>query len=801
MMGSKHPDADCENCPLIQKPLAATQGPKDAKVALVSRSPGYHEALQGKPFSGPSGKVLDHLLKQNGIERKDILVTNTVLCAPDAGKVPPAAIKACSKRLTTELRDCELVLCAGSEAVGELIGRGSIDRYRGYRIQRGSKVLVATNNPALVLRDDSTFPNLVKDFKRAFNPIPPPKLPKVRVIEDGEEAREYVTALRDAPGLVASDIESRGGLSHKATLVSLQFSVAEDEAVVFGERGGIFNDEQFIADFLRPLLESRDHCFVWHNGKFDVKILRYGYGIVARVDEDTMLMSYDLDERGGVHGLEYLLAEEFGWPDYEPASVKKFKKTGIVENYDELHLYAGYDTAGTYQLFKLYDPQVKERAEKDKSNSYKHLLIEGSEAISQMEVAGFPYNISDAADMYDHEVGPELRRLVLDMRKFLDNPLYNPGSSVQNSALYYDTWKVSHAMQDRPDKKRSCDEAALEEIIGNRYTFPEQKKAKITTDAVDISVGQEKHHRIIEFTEMLMRHRKLSKQASTYIVGMIKRAVNDPDSKIYTDLLIHGTTSGRLSSRNPNLQNITRTKEGLPDVRSLFMASPGRVIVQADYSQAELRCIAEYSGDPTLTKVYKEGLDLHDITAERFFGKNFKKEERQTSKNMNFGMFYRQSAATFREKHGIDEKLAQKYIDWAHTEFPTVWEWEKDVEKEVKAKGYLLSPYGRRRRFHLLTPENIQAVYREAINFYPQTTASDCTLRAVILLCREIDWNRATIVLTVHDSILGNVDTNYVEEYSNVCRQVMESRPKDEIGWTLPFVVDINAGPNWGALV
>lgn len=354
---SKHPLADCENCPLIDRPICPSSIPPNADVALVSRSPGIHDATVGRPFAGRSGEVLDHLLKQNGVSRNDILVTNVVLCSPKAGKVPPEAIKACSGRLKSELEHSSLIIAAGSEAVNLLIGRGAIDYYRGYRIRRGSRTFVATNNPALVLRDDSTFPNLVKDFRRAFNPLPAPQFPTVRIIDVCDEARKAIVDMSKHTGLISADIESRGGLTHKAKLVCIGFSASGSKAVVFGE--SVCRDEKFLAE-LGTFLESTDRHYIWHNGKFDVKILR-NYGIQARVDHDTLLMSYCLDERPGYHSLDYCLMENFGWPNYEPKSVKEFKKTGELKFPSELYKYNGWDTAGTMQLFNRFTELMHEQ--------------------------------------------------------------------------------------------------------------------------------------------------------------------------------------------------------------------------------------------------------------------------------------------------------------------------------------------------------------------------------------------------------------------------------------------------------
>lgn len=783
----KHPLAECEVCPLYSQPCAPSVIPKNPVAAFVSRSPGYYEAKTGVPFSGPSGDVLNYLLKEQGVKREEMLLTNVVLCSPPEGKVPGEAIKACAPRLGAELSNMDLVIAAGSEAVNLLVGRGAIDRLRGYRITRGEKTLVATNNPALCLRDDSTFPNLQKDFRRAFNPIPEPVLPKVEVIEDVDKARKYLRSLTGYR-YIACDLETRGGLSHRASIVSIQFSTDGTSATVLGEQGGIFSDRNFIDRDLRTVLEHRHSKFIWWNGKFDVKILRHSYGIDARVDEDGMLLSYATDERGGVHALEYCLMDEFAWPNYEPKSVKEFKQTGIVENYDELYEYAGRDAAGTYQLYELLSERVRTE---NTEEPYRKLLLEGSEACTKIELAGFHYDVDAAADLMEEEVKPELEQKIKHMRDIIDNPLYNPRSTKQTSILFYDTWKISHAMRSRPDMNRSTDDSALNEIIAGRFT-----SSKLAKYGRGITSGDEEYAMAMKFAKELKRFRELSKQADTYIVGLIERAIDDPDGRIYTNLLLHGTTTGRLSSRNPNLLNITRTKEGLPDIRRLFIPSPGRLICQSDFSQAEMRCIAWLSQDPELLRIYNEDLDLHNIAAENFYGPNFTSEQRSRSKNMNFGVAYGQGAATFQEKHEIPEREAQKYIDWWWGYFKGVSAWKKEVIKKMKT-GRVLSPFGRVRRFHLLTKENLNASIREAVNFVPQSTASDLTLRSVILLAREIDWKRAAIVLTVYDNIIGDVKESYVDQYKKVCEQIMVTRAKDELGWQIPFRVDIGVSPNW----
>lgn len=360
----KHPLAECENCPLAKRPMAPTVGPADSDVIFVSRSPGFHEAMAGKPFSGPSGKVLDYLLKEQGVERKDIRLTNVVLCAPNDNKVPKEAIKACKPRLQQDISNARLIVAAGSEAIAGVFGKArSIQSVRGYRHELSDgRIVVATNNPALVIRDDSVFPNLRSDFRRAFNPPDPPVLPTVEVIENPKAARHYIESIiEEHTGILSTDIESRGGIRKTATLISLQFATDGSRAVVLGEREALWNDQRFIENYLRPLFRSRDIEFLYHNGSFDTKVLRHSYGCEARIDQDTILLSAALDSRPGTHSLEYLLMNELDWPKYDDDEIANIKKTGIVTNYDKFHTYAGLDVAGTYQLF-FY---LKDKALKD----------------------------------------------------------------------------------------------------------------------------------------------------------------------------------------------------------------------------------------------------------------------------------------------------------------------------------------------------------------------------------------------------------------------------------------------------
>lgn len=418
---------------------------------------------------------------------------------------------------------------------------------------------------------------------------------------------------------------------------------------------------------------------------------------------------------------------------------------------------------------------------------YTNIMLPAANFLRDVEMVGLIYDVDAAADAFENEVNPELNQLIKDMRDISGLPLLKPTSPQQMAVLYYDTWGIEHEMQNRPPQQgrtfeRSTDDSARRVILEESYT------CKSTVDRGTVDTFVRKHHRFA----------KLNKLNSQYIVGLIPYALEDPDGRIYTNLNLHTTETGRLSSTDPNLQNIARPRPELPDIRQLFIAPPGRQIVQADYSQAELRVIAYLSQDEQLLRIYTEGLDLHNEVATMFFGENFTSEQRSTCKNMNFGVAYRQTAKSFKEKHNINPKQAQKFIDWWWGRFSGVTRWEKGIEKEVHT-GTVTTPFGRKRRFYLITDQNKQALYREGINQNPQSIASDFTLLSGVKIHNEIDRQRAAINLLVHDSIMAEVDDNYVDEYETICKQVMESVPKETLGWDIPFVSDVGHGATWGA--
>jgi DNA polymerase I len=507
-----------------------------------------------------------------------------------------------------------------------------------------------------------------------------------------------------------------------------------------------------------------------------------------------MLLSWCLDERpgdpesgAGGHSLEWLLKDYLGWPKYETTAIRTFKKKGTIGNKAELYQYNGLDTAGTFALWGV----LKQQAINDNvfERPYKSLLIRLSETLTRMELIGNAFDTDKAMDILESEVWPKLGELRQRARKTAQKERLNLNSPTQISELLYFDWQIKHKLV-RPKIERqgkmSTDKAVREEILADRFTCNPTKVHPTT---------------VKRFARLLHEFKELDVQRGTFFEGLVLKARN---GRLYTDFKIHGTESGRLSSSRPNLQNVTRPKEGIPSVRSCFLPDPGCVLISADLSQAELRTIAVLSADESLQSIYLDtSRSLHKEVATEFYGEHYSHEQYVRAKNINFGVAYWQSAYSFSQMYNMPFSEADRFISWWWERFPQVWEWTKATEREVLEKGELQSPFGHKRRFYVIPSDESGRLHvvKEGINFRPQNIAANITLWALCDFARRVDWRVAQPRLTIHDSILTNCKEGEVEEVANLLKECLENAPKQAIKWEFPYTAEISIGyRNWATL-
>lgn len=762
---AKVPYAQCSKCPLYNAPIAPSVGASRPRAFILSRSPGGYDTAARRPFSGPSGKVLDHLLQRNGVKRSEVFTTNVVLCQTE--KPPKEAIECCKPRLDQELSDrkSELYIAAGSEAAQAITGDSRVRVLRGRRIAVGNDgaTCIVTFNPAAAIRDDSVYPDLVADFHRAFRNPSPYIEPKVDIINDPHEAKQWCALLAEKR-IVSVDIETRG-LSVGSELLSIGFSYSGSFGFTFSKE--VLKDEG-VRNALSKLARCSNTKFAFHNGKFDAKLLR-AQGYPFQVGHDSMMLSYLLDERQGVHSLDYNLQNNFDWPYYTPPEVEEGKKNGFrdFDAWNELYKYNAIDAIGTRKLvLHLSD----ECSNYDLLRPYYALLVPASNALADIEAYGILFDSEKALDVLVREVLPRLDELLRRAQLIASKPI-NLNSHKQVGEFLYDECGVSDPHVNAQRRNRSVDKQSRLAILELEDTTPTARA----------------------FTEVLTEFKELDKLRSTYLEGLMESV--DADGRIRCDFWLHGTETGRLSSRNPNLQNQPRGKL----IRQLYVAPRGSRILQADYSQAELRVAAMLSGDSALREVYKAGRDLHHDVATRFYGQGYSKEQRVRAKAVNFGILYGQGSFKFSKDHKIPIEEARRILNEWWTTFPEVKRWVRSIHEAVLDRGYLVSPFGRYRRFHLITDHNKEHTLKEAVNFLAQSTASDLTLLSLINIHNKLPRTWGHIIVTVHDSIVLEVKEDFLDQTMELVKQEMELAPVEGLGWdAIPFVADLSHADNWG---
>lgn len=617
----------------------------------------------------------------------------------------------------------------------------------------------------------------------------------------GEQCEEGLLKLRNnlAEGqLVGTDTETRYLNWDGNKLLSIGFATDDNTCHAF------YNIPKDLYPLLQEVLRNPKPRFVWHNGKFDKNFLWYTCGIEARVDEDTMLKHFaQVSEKKGTHGLKYLgplYLQAPQWDDELDAVRKKFCRDHKIKladfTYDMIPSeilipYMQRDCIATRRLLPVFD-HIKEEG----TDCVYQTLIRATEAFSWLEVNGATVdeNQLNKLDVEFTEQLESANKLVEDAVSQLWNPVKY---SQETGAKYVDEFKLSSPKQ-------------LKWLLSKATGMTVESSDKATIDKLSEMVDNgflSVDDVAKELFEGINMSRKASKYRDTYVYGM--RKAMRLDGRVSGSYLLHGTETGRLSSQNPNMQNIPRNKA----VKNIFCAKPGYKLVQLDYSQAELRVLGVLSRDDFLIQSYVDGKDLHANVARKIFGDNFTSEQRTQCKTINFGIAYGRGAGAIAEAFHMSRNEAQSIInDWFKA-MPKVEEYIKRQRKAARMGERQQTMFGRVRHY-TLTDENGFHVENEYINTPIQSMASDLTVNSIIdihnWLVDKGYYNKynpansvAQVVITVHDSIVLEVkdDEELVKEVAQHCQKVMADVPQRMIeDCPLPFKADIEVGYAWGKL-
>ena len=763
----RHPLARCEDCSLNnnRSVFVPTQWPKDnIELVIVGEAPGVQEARTGKPFTGPSGQLLETVLRGHGLSREHTVITNACLCRPKDNATPTARdVQACSERLQSEVSEAcangSPIVALGNIAAGAIFDtKVAITSFRvgpakSSHLYPGIKI-VPTVHPAYVLRQADAFPMFVDDIGKVKHDLRVGwESPTFRVFNQVSESCQALSELRRRSGDVVVDIEVGAEKDTEFVhpdqyqLLCVGLGYAPGRAIVIGETA---LRDPGVRHMLASVLDNPRARIIAHNGKFDLAGLQH-VTPNATLGFDTMLASYALDERQGTHGLKYLAVEKLGAPNYDIEIHKYLRKKG--DNFAHipkpvLYKYNAYDVACTFLLKDLYEQQMQITG----TTRVHDMLVRASNMLMHAEMKGVRVNRK-----YINQLSDEFQIRLVELEVMLSKWVANPRSPMQ----------VKAALLKLGVRVPSTNIATLVEIMRNP------------------NVSQECR----EFVLLMVEHRKQAKLYGTYVKGILQRMYK---GRVHPTFLLHGTTTGRLACRNPNLQNVPRDSA----MRSMFIPSKGMTYVQGDYKGAELRVLACEAHDEYLRQLFADGRDIHNEVALRFFGPGFTKDQRVRAKAVVFGLAYGREEYSLAMEYNMPVAEARMYLETFFEMIPDTVKWRQGIESQIlDGEDDLQTSFGRHRRIWLVTNDNMKDVVKEGLAFVPQSTASDICLHAAMELHEKYHLD---IRLLVHDSIL--VETDQPEEVKALMEEVMPRVAKEVYSDYVPFEVEVATGSSWGEL-
>jgi DNA polymerase-1 len=594
----------------------------------------------------------------------------------------------------------------------------------------------------------------------------------------------WIAAAREA-GLVAFDTETTSLDPLRADLVGFSLATAPGRAcyVPLAHRAGgdgLFDDgltpgQIPLADALgrlAPLLADPAILKIGQNLKYDAAVLaNHGLGVVGF--DDTMLISYALDAGRGGHGMDELSKR---WLGHEPIAFKEVAGHGKTQvTFDRVPIdrataYAAEDADVTLRLWRLLKPRL---AAEGLVTVYETLERPLVPVIAAMERRGIAID-RQMLSRLSGEFAQGMARLEAEITTLAGEP-FNVASPKQ-----------------------------LGEILFGKLGLPAPKKTATGAWATGADVLEDLAASGHELPRRVLDWRQIAKLKSTY-TDALPSFENPATKRVHTSFALAATTTGRLSSSEPNVQNIpVRTEEGRK-IRRAFVATPGNLLVSADYSQIELRVLAHVADVPALRRAFAEGIDIHAMTASEMFGVPVKGMDpmiRRRAKAINFGIVYGISAFGLANQLGIGRGEAAAYIEKYFERFPGIRAYMEAVKRECRDKGFVTTIFGRRAHYPEIASKNaaMRAFNeRAAINAPIQGSAADVIRRAMIRMDAALAEARlsAAMLLQVHDELVFEVPEAEVEATIPLVKRVMESAAEPAVKLTVPLVVEARAAANW----
>ena len=636
---------------------------------------------------------------------------------------------------------------------------------------------LGVNAPEIILVDKNINKNQITDAE--YIPI---TSDKYELINDINGLNRWIEKIYQR-GYVAVDTETTGLNDMIVDLVGICLSVEVGEAcyIPLGHTNG--EDDLFggaslcegqikleeALTILRPVLEDSSILKIGQNIKYDTKIFaRYDVSL-APVD-DTMLLSYAINGGKHNHGMDYLSER---YLDHKPISIKTLLGSGkSAITFDKVSIsdavkYAAEDADITLRLWKLFKPMLHESNVTKVYETLERPLIP---VLAKMEMNGIKVDRNTLSRMSNN---------FAQSMSGLEAEIYN---------LAGQSFNVGSPKQ-------------LGEILFDKLELPGGKKGKTGAYGTGVDVLEDLASEGHELPVKVLDWRQMSKLKSTY-TDALQGHINSNTGRVHTSYIISGASTGRLSSTDPNLQNIPIRSEAGRKIREAFIAEEGNVLLSLDYSQIELRILAHIAKIDTLKQAFHEGQDIHALTASQMFNvplENMDPMVRRQAKAINFGVIYGISGFGLARNLRIPRKEAQSFIDTYFERFPGIRAYMDETVSFAKENGYVKTLFGRKVHTSEINAKGPQAGFakRAAINAPIQGTAADVIRRAMVRMPNAIAHLPAKMLLQVHDELIFEVNKDALNETTEVVRNIMEKASEPVVKLDVPLVVDAGFGSNW----
>tara|TARA_B100001057_G_scaffold368632_1_gene372158 strand:+ start:613 stop:3387 length:2775 start_codon:yes stop_codon:yes gene_type:complete len=598
------------------------------------------------------------------------------------------------------------------------------------------------------------------------------------LISNPNEIDNWISEAEET-GEVAVDTETSSLDPHQAKLigVSLSHKIGKACYIPIGHNSDKCINKDLVLKKLKPLLEDPSVKKIGQNIKFDFNIF-FNHGITLTSMEDTMLMSYVLDAGKNRHNMDTLSQIHL---NHKTIAFKELVGTGKKQiNFSEIGLeqakdYAAEDADITFRLYKKF---LKSLKEEKMMNIYEVFEKPMLEILAGMEIKGIKVD-----------------------NKFLELLSYNFEKKIK--VIQKKVFQLSKKEFNIASPKQ------LGEILYNDLKIADLKKTKKGSFATSASVLEDLAFKGHKFPQLVLDWRQVSKLKNTYSDSLPEH-INPKTKRVHTSFLLAATTTGRLASSDPNLQNIPIKSDDGRNIRKAFIAEKDHVLISADYNQIEMRILADLADVKELKKAFKNNEDIHSLTASQIFNVEINKvnqDQRRKAKAINFGIIYGISQYGLAKQINVSNFEAEKFLNAYFLKFPEIKTYMNETIKFCRKSGYVNNIFGRRSHFLSINDKNYNVrnfQERAAINAPIQGSASEIMRLAMIRLDKSFKSqkkNKTKMLLQIHDELIFETPKEEVKRISKVIIDEMSSVAKsDQHSFSIPLTVDLNSGENWGVL-